>query len=477
MNSLFNVNINWNVYFIIGILILLVAPGISWWAFAALMIALHQFLLVFYSFGYLIPVRYIAGALMCLQMLVGPSFAYSGLDQFQYQKYKMQIPEADYFMYAIPACICFVWGLNIFSRLRGESINIKSISTFVEDHPKLMYIFIGIGFVSSLVARFFGSELGFVFYLLGGFKFIGAFMIIVSGVNLKLAPLLLVFGSIVLSSLGAAMFHDLITWLVFLLAVLAVRYRPPVVTKALVAVGFILLIVVIQQLKGVYREATQFQGKEGSIEDFDAAYNASQKGGLFDAKQLARSNVRINQGFIVTHIMNWVPRKEPFANGEELYRILEAAFLPRIIAPNKLKAGDNSIVTKYSGIKLRQYTSMSLSSLGDAYINFGTFGGCAFMFVLGAVFNWVLIGFYKKEKQFPIALLFTPLVFYFPIRPDTALQTGLGHLVKGCFILYMISIFWKYELSKKSRPNLPAPAAGGTTKLLARSSPVATEGN
>lgn len=456
MNSLFNVRINWNVYFLIGILILLIAPGISWWAFAALMIALHQFLLVFYSFGYIIPVRYIAGALMCLQMLVGPSFAYSGLDQFQYQKYKMQVPEDVYFMYAIPACICFVWGLNIFSRLRGEEINIPSVRQFVTEHPKLMYIFIGIGFVSSIVAGFFGAELGFVFYILGSFKFIGAFMIILGGVNLKLAPLLLVFGSIVLSSLGSAMFHDLITWLVFLLAVLAVRYRPAVVTKALIGVGFILLIVVIQQLKGAYRQATQFQGKEGSIEDFDEAFDASNKdGSLFDLKQLARSNVRINQGFIVTHIMNWVPKKEPFANGAELYQIMEAVLLPRVIAPNKLRAGDNTIVTKYSGIKLRQYTSMSLSSLGDGYINFGTFGGCAFMFVLGGIFNFILVGFYNKEKQFPIALLFTPLVFYFPIRPDTALQTGLNHLIKGCFILYMISIFWKYQLLRKSRPAVP----------------------
>ena len=164
--------------------------------------------------------------------------------------------------------------------------------------------------------------------------------------------------------------------------------------------------------------------------------------------RIAESNVRINQGFIVTNAMAWVPAKEPFSNGAELYKILEAAFLPRIIAPDKLMAGDNSLVYKYTGLVIRRGTSMSISSLGDAYVNYGTFGGCIFMFVLGWLFNIVLNGFQKFGADFPIILLFTPLVFYYPIRPDTALQTALGHLVKSSFLLYMMILFWKRSLSK-----------------------------
>lgn len=450
MRSLFDVRINWYALIGTGIIILLVVPGIPLLCFIALMIAAFQALLVFYSFGYLIPVRYLAGALMCLQMLVGPSFAYMGLDEYQYFKYKMQVSQWEYFSYAIPAVVCFIIGLNVNSRLRGEALNTKAIQLYVKQNPSLLYIFIIGGFLASVVSAYFGSSVGFVFYLLGGFKFIGAFMLIIGGVRLRPLPVIIVFGSIIVSSINSTMFHDLITWLIFLLAILAIKYRPPVIIKAAIGFVFVMMIVVLQQIKGIYREATAYGSQDRNLDKFGEIYEEQKsKGGFFDKASLAKNNVRINQGFIVTYILNYIPAREPYANGKELYIILEAAFLPRIIAPNKLQAGDNSLVTKYSGIRLRPDTSMSLSALGDAYINFGPFGGCIFMFLLGGAFNFVLIKFGKIGLQYPIALLFTPLVFYFPIRPDTALQTGLGHLVKASFLLYMIFVFWRHQFRAK----------------------------
>lgn len=258
--------------------------------------------------------------------------------------------------------------------------------------------------------------------------------------------MVLVIGSIVISSLKAAMFHDLLTWGVFVLAILAIKYKPSILTKLYFAAGMIALVIIIQQLKSVYRETSV---SERGIDQFEESFRTVNKeGGIFDASALAESNVRINQGFIVTNAMAWVPSHEPFARGEELYKILEAAFLPRIIAPDKLKAGDNSLVYKYTGLIIRRGTSMSISALGDFYVNFGTFGGCICMFLFGWVFNVVLNGFQKFSRDFPIILIFTPLVFYYPIRPDTALQTGLGHLVKASFLLYMMVIFWKNDFSK-----------------------------
>jgi hypothetical protein len=366
LKSLFNVALNWYALIGAGILILLLAPGISIYCFIGLMIAAFQFLLVFYSFDYLIPVRYITGSLMSLQMLVGPAFAYMGLDQYQYFKYKMQIPEQDYFLYAIPAVCCFIVGLNINSRLRGEMVDEKRIKQYVSQQPRMLYILIIVGFLSSIANTFFSSSFDLVFYLLGSAKYIGAFLLIIGGVRLKPWILVVVFGSIVLSSLGSTMFHDLITWLIFLLAVLAIKFKPPVLIKAAFGVGFILLIATIQLLKGAYRDASTFQNKAGSVDLFGEVYQTQEsKGGIFDKKNLAVNNVRINQGFIVTYIMNNIPAKVAYANGDELYQILEAAFLPRIIAPNKLKSGDNSLVTKYSGIRLNPDTSMSLSAMGD----------------------------------------------------------------------------------------------------------------
>ena len=155
--------------------------------------------------------------------------------------------------------------------------------------------------------------------------------------------------------------------------------------------------------------------------------------------------------------MTTVPTKVPFSNGAEMYEILEAAILPRFLAPNKLTAGNREIFMKYSGIPLRAGTSMGLSSLGDAYINYGLFGGCIFMFLLGLLYSYVLNIFFKQSKEFPILILFVALVFYYPIRPDCELQTILGHLFKSCFLIAsMIFLFgdvFKMPISRKISSN------------------------
>jgi len=97
-------------------------------------------------------------------MLIGPALAYNGLDQYQDNVYKMKIPEADYFIYAIPAVVCFILGLHARAgKLKGEIPDIKSIAHFVDAHPVVAYWFIGIGFVTSFLSDSFSSSLGFVF--------------------------------------------------------------------------------------------------------------------------------------------------------------------------------------------------------------------------------------------------------------------------------------------------------------------------
>lgn len=310
----------------------------------------------------------------------------------------------------------------------------------------LPYIFIIVGFISSLVTGFFSSDLKFVFYLLGSLKFIGVFILLFSGKQLKLLPLIIVYSSIIASSLNEAMFHDLLTWLLFLMAAIAIKYKPSNAIKGITAITFILLAITIQQLKGGYRSAIGEKKEEAGFETFTRTYEEGQStNALFNFKSIAVSNVRINQGFIITNIMKTVPAKVPFSEGRELGQILEAAFLPRIIAPDKLRAGNRDIFIKYTGLSISKGTSMGLSSVGDAYINFGIVGGCVFMFVLGWFYSSILKAFKKHSFRYPILILFTALVFYYPIRPDCELQTILGHVVKSCFLIYVIFAVYKKE--------------------------------
>ncbi len=453
-DSLFGVKFNWLVLFVMSVGFFIAFPTMSFLSYIGLIIALHQLLLLFFSLNYVIPIRYLTGSLMTVQMLVGPVFAYNGINEIQYFKYRMQVPENEYYAYAIPACVLFILGLHILSRLRGEIVNVTNVQAFVKKNPNLMYWFIGVGFVASIFTSNIVTTFGFVFYLIAGFKYIGTFLVILGVKKLKIWPIVLVFGGILLSSLSSTMFHDLITWVVFLAAVMCIKFKPSIWIKTILATVFLIIIVVLQQVKQTVRSANAYQNVDNNA-ILDAVKSQNKSGELFDETALGRSTVRINQGFIVTHVMRHVPAREPYANGAELYRIFEAAILPRFLAPNKLNAGDNSLVYQYAGIRLNENTSMSLSALGDGYANFGLVGGSLFMFGLGLLFNLVLIGFYKKSLKIPIIIIFLPLVFYYPIRPDTALQTSLGHLFKTSFVLFVVMKVWERRLTFYNRTKLP----------------------
>jgi hypothetical protein len=396
---------------------------------------------------------------MCLQFLVGPTLAYIGLDEYQYFMYRMKIPEHEYFPYAFPAVILFIIGLHARAgNHRGERLDLEGIRTFILNNRFVAPILIGVGFFASIVSNYFSAELAFVFYLIGSFKFIGLFLIILSEKRVNYLALFLVVGSIVFSSLGSGMFHDLLTWIIFLAAVFAIKFDVSNYVKVIGLLFFIFIATTIQLLKSDYRVLTSIDENQAGLEAFAKVYQQeNMKEGVFNFQKIAQSNVRINQGFIVSNIMFTVPEKEPYANGDELKDILKAAFLPRILSPDKLKAGDRSLFRKYSGIPITQGTSMGLSSVGDAYINFGILGGIVFMFFLGLMYSEVLVFFYNIQNRYPLIILFSPLIFYYPIRPDCELQTILGHLVKSIFVVFAIFYIWKNIFSIKSMKKITQP--------------------
>ncbi len=382
---------------------------------------------------------------MCLQMLLGPALAYNGLDQYQFGHFKMQVSESNYFFYVLPAVILFVMGLHFKSgNSDGEKVDVTLLQQFMESCRPLPFVFILVGFVSTFLSQWSSSGFTFILYLLGGLKFIGLFLIILTKKRLNYFTTFLVYGSVILSSVATAMFHDLLSWGIFLLAIFCLKYKPSNLVKLILLLFFVFLSIFIQLIKGEYRSVTWKNEKEGDFETLGETVQeqvASQE--LFSLERLAQSNVRINQGAIVTNIMNFIPEKKPFAEGAQLLEVMEAAFLPRLLSENKLTAGDREFFMKWSGMIIGRGASMGLSSVGDAYINFGILGGIIFMFLYGLLFNQVLLFFQKKSTIFPLLMVFTPLVFYYPIRADGELHTLLGHLIKSCFLIFVIIQIWK----------------------------------
>ena len=88
-------------------------------------------------------------------------------------------------------------------------------------------------------------------------------------------------------------------------------------------------------------------------------------------------------------------------------KYIEAAFLPRFLAPNKLKSGEKEIFNEFSGHKLNEGTSMGLGIFADGYIAYGTWGVYIFGFALGLIFalTFKLVERWSKISPFYILLL------------------------------------------------------------------------
>jgi hypothetical protein len=392
-----------------------------------------------------------------LQFLFGPALAYNGMDYYTFDAYKMKVNSDAYFSFLIPVFISFSIGFNLFVKKYSIKISRENIDQWVEQNPYIPYYLIGIGFFSSFASSFFPASLAFVFFLLGCFKYVGLFSLLMSFQTIKFKLLVLIYGLILVSSFQGGMFHDLLTWIIVLFLILAYRYKPNWQLKLAGIIGFILFAIFIQSIKQGLRAQTWFGNKEASLDLVeDVAANANKtNGGMLSMENLGPNFVRINQGWVLASTMDNVPRNKAHTNGLLLQQYLYAAFIPRIIDDTKLASGGKDIFNTYSGHHIDSGTSIALGLFTDAYVDSGVFA-VFYVFLFGLFYGYILFQFSRKSSRYPILLLFVVLVFIYPIRPDCETQTALGHIIKSIMLItLMLTVFRKkFTLSSKAKSHI-----------------------
>jgi hypothetical protein len=90
------------------------------------------------------------------------------------------------------------------------------------------------------------------------------------------------------------------------------------------------------------------------------------------------------------------PAVEPYAMGETYWHAL-TALVPRLFWPTKpFTAGGNEFVSRYTGITFDRNTSIATNYLFELYVNFGTTGVIAGMFLFGLALAWMESLYYVK---------------------------------------------------------------------------------
>jgi hypothetical protein len=377
--------------------------------------------------------------------------------------YAMVVEPSKYFSFALPAVIMYSIGLYIpfYRRKIIKKDSYLKFSEVLRQNKNLDIILILSGLFFSVFSKVAPESLRFITFLLGGIKFVGLLMLLLNSernrrnLYLVISVFLLLFTSVVDGSFGTLTY-----WTILMFVVFAFFIKLSNRTKIYLSITAVLAIFIMQAVKFEYRERVWFGEESFSILDrldlFKEITEQQTQEGVATEETQQSVISRINQGWIISHIIRNMEITNNYANGESIERTILSVFLPGSLYPEKL---DNQERIKYfsefTGRKLGRTVAMGTSVLGEAYANYGAFGGIVFMFFFGIFFNltWVIVK--KIIVKHPLILFFIPMIFQQAIKAENNLFVVLNHIIKsGFFILLLyfgLSIIYNFKLKKRRR--------------------------
>jgi hypothetical protein len=428
-------------------IILLTFTSFSWLALIGALFTLFILNCLLFSLGEGIPVNVIITFIACLQWIVGPILSYyTGIN---HPFYGMQIAEESYFTFIIPGIVLYYIGLSL--PIAGVNYIPKSVINILSENAssKLQgaYYLIGLGFLATFLRLYSPPSISFFLYLISQIKFVGCFYLY-SSYTKNNTILYLVFFTLVLEALASTLFHDLLLWILFFLFIYCLKNKVNLGKKLAFSFIVLLLLLLLQSVKYQYRNIAWSNATLSSFARteifFGMVYNRLlSPEQVFDAKANEAAITRLNQGWIISRVMNYVPAVLPFADGETIEGAFSAALLPRFIAENKAMAGGRFMMLRFTGIDLQDTASMNISLIGEAYGNYGREKGIWFMLLIGIVFSLVIRYIFIKSRDNPTILFWIPFLFLQVVKAETDLTTTLNYLVKATIV--MIIVFYGFR--------------------------------
>ncbi|HEY4290073.1 MAG TPA: hypothetical protein VGN00_23395 [Puia sp.] len=431
--------------------IVYVTGNLTPWENLSVCLFVYFFLTFLMNLGNRIAILDLTIIMACLTCLIMPVVFYHVYTRENtlariWAKY-MPISSSDYFSFAVPAVIALALGLKI--PLRKFKLNadpgayLENIKEYLKDRPKLGLILIAVGLLSGFLDFLVPGSLKEFFFLMAHLIFVGVFYVIYSPNKNKRvivpAVILLMIGESILTGMFGELIFILACALVLLMLGAKIKYRK----KLLFAFLGIFIIVLLQSIKGDYRQKSWREG--GGADPFyfgelivDRITNPSS---MLDPKGLFVLSVRMNQGWMVANTMKMVPQRHSFGNGEPLLISVAASVVPRFVWPEKPEAGGKANLKRFWGFDLIGW-STNIGTLGEAYANFDRTGGLVYMFFYGLFFNIILSIIIKLSERRPTIILWLPYLFFAAITVETDLLSTMGALVKGVIFAWIVFVLF-----------------------------------
>jgi hypothetical protein len=450
----------------------LIVSGLSWHGYAHISIWIG--VVLFLMAATVVHMVFTCGLVVCLPhiaiLIAGLQYVLAAWLSFYYPSsnplFNIGAGLPAYLSYAgwVTTVVCLAWAMS-FRGLRRNFILPAPVSAKLLGELDLLF---WIGIASKLISHWMSfGPLNFVLLLCADFRYLGALgRMLASGPGWKWR-ILLTLALEMLFATGEGMFHSLLLWGAAVFAICVYKTRPrKILVAGLLGLGF-LALPALQQAKGSLREKAWTGdstggglAKVGNAVDWSKNFGSGMlksASGDWDAESLSGFIVRFNQGWIIDRVMQTVPSREPYAKGATLLTAVEAALLPRLIAPNKIQAGGSVNFLRYAGLALAGSTSMNLGYAGEMYANFGYWGGIAgcffYAFLLGLAFRWA----FNRAALHPLWWAFVPYVGLVGLKAEDGIADVLNWLVKATVVsaaVYFNFPAIRAALSENGRRNL-----------------------
>lgn len=427
------------VVFLIGI-----AQGID--VFPAIGLAIFAYSVIWYlnSTGYEVSVAPIVSLISSAQWLVGPYFAYyHGAITI---KYRMYVSEEEYFNFVVPALFAMILFLRVFTpTIPIENLRNYLIRASNFGHRNAYYLFM-IGLIANFSIPYVIDSLRFAMFIVSQLTFISVIYMMVLRLNYRWLFLVISIGLAFLEAVESSLFHVILLWSAFIASYVCYELRIRFWQKALGFCVAIFLVVQLQAAKSEYRLRIYEDPSRAGI---STLVEVMFENSLFEnskfqstAGDIGHLNARLNQGWIISAIMHYVPYARDFEEGDTILAAIEESILPRFLF-DKERINVSENFEKYTGLSVSRHTSFGISVLGESWINFGYYG-IVFMALFGAFYGICASSLVSMSRAYPTVILWMPLVFLQAVKAETELVVVLNHLVKsGVFVVFIYVFSYK----------------------------------
>ena len=361
--------------------------------------------------------------------------------------FRMELPANEYFSFAVPVTLALALGaylpLIALGRrpLPARGLVVQAPQAF---NP-VCELMVGFGLVVRFLITFVPSlRLGYVGALAWQLAYVGALGLVLTqrrGWRWWIGSVLILHA---LLASAEGMFHDLLLWTTYTLLIIAFRWRSSTRTLVTLALLGAVIVVLLNAVKSTYRDAV----KESSLSIPGRAAvlvgtiaDQLREPGLMLSEDYWAANVgRLNQGGIISRILVWVPEAEPLAGGETVRLAVRAALLPRVLDPDKIRAGGHENFARFTGHQLQPGTSMNLSVAGEMYANFGRRGGIIGVFAFGLMVGLIYRQFVKLSRRSILWWAWAPYVLFWTVQAENGLSESLNQVTKSALVMIAVTM-------------------------------------